>query len=206
MSYSTINLFCLLLAVVVLVSCDSGEKDNNKFQANNFTVPRDGKLSEKQLLNYIAIRQRINNQLKKREKIMLENFVTDSNATKRDTLYFDEIEKLVAEQMETSYAEYIWIKDTVITTRTSMWLKRYFEVNNKIASLLNQTLDRYNETSGSSLDKLEKQKMDNYVKEMKNELTNLQQKLELTEHEIEALSHNSAIIEKYQSEIESLDK
>lgn len=193
----------MLLVIVLVTACDSGEKHTSEFRANDFIAPHDGKLGEKQLLDYIAIRQRINKQLKKREQQKLDKLVSDTRSLDRDTLYFDEIEKSAAQTIGMSYAEYLWIKDIVINMRTTLWLDRYYEINSKIVNLLDQTLTGYENKNVPKLEQQEQQKMEVYVDEMKNELSYLQNKLS-NQNSQDALEHNRAIVEKYLKELQSL--
>lgn len=203
MNFLFTNVFRLLFVVVLLTACDSSEKNNSEFRSNVFVAPQDGKLNEKQLLDYIAIRQRINNQLKKREQQKLDQLMSDGGVSSRETLYFDEIEKSVAESAGMSYEEYSWIKDIVINTRTALWLERYYELNNKIVTLLDQTLIGYEKNKVPELNHPEQKKMELYVDEMKNELSSLQDKLS-NDNLKDAFAHNRVIIEKYLDDLEAL--
>ena len=197
------GVFRMLFVIVLLTACDSSEKNSREFHPNDFIAPKDGKLSEKQLLDYIAIRQRISNQLKKREQQKLDQLVSDNGISNREILYFDEIEKSVAEHAGMSYAEYSWIKDTVINTRTALWLERYYELNNKIVTLLDQTLIGYEEKKVPRLNHPEQKKMELYVDEMKDELSNLQDKL-TNDNLKDAFNHNRVVVEKYLKDLEAL--
>lgn len=192
----------LLLCVLLFIACD---KNNNNLASSNqkFVIPEDGILSEKQLLNYIAIRQKINIKLKLRDKQKLKSLVSKAANSNRELPYFDEIEKSVAQENGLSYAEYIWIKDTVISTRTSMWLEQYYELNNKIVSLLDQTLNRYKDTGVPALNEIEQKKMNVYVGEMKGELSGLQHKLS-NDSSTKISQHNRDLVTKYIKELESL--
>lgn len=197
-----VRLVYLLLCVLLFVACDDNENDLASSNLK-FVIPEDGRLSEKQLLDYITIRQKINNRLKLREKQKLKSLVSKETNNHRELPYFDEIEKSVAQENGLSYAEYIWIKDTVISTRTSVWLEQYYELNNKIVSLLDQTLNRYKDTGVPALNEIEQKKMNVYVGEMKGELSDLQHKLS-DDSSTKISQHNRDLITKYISELESL--
>ena len=198
----SVRLVYLLLCILVIVACDANE--NNLSSSNRkFVIPEDGRLSEKQLLDYITIRQKIKNKLKLREKQKLKSLVSKETNSNRELPYFDEIEKSVAQEAGLSYAEYIWIKDTVISTRTSIWLEQYYELNNKIVSLLDQTLNRYKDTGVPALNEIEQKKMNVYVGEMKGELSDLQHKLS-DDSSTKISQHNRDLIIKYIKELESL--
>lgn len=201
-----VQIIYVLLCVVLLGACD----DNSQTQVNpgakhDFIIPENGKLGEEQVLDYIAIQEKIKQRIKQREQQELKNLISKSPEVERNFPYFDEIEKSAALETGLSYAEYIWVKDTIIKTRTAIWLKHYYEVNNKIVALLDKTLDRYNETSTTELDKLERQKMNGYVKEMKKELSSVQNKLNDTDHQPDAGKHNSELVAKYLSQLEVFD-
>ena len=195
----------ILLLFALLGGCNN-ELDDHKpsGSAGSFSIPSDGRLTDEQVLAYLAIQQKIKHRLKQREKKQLRKLISGTPEIVRELPYYDEIEKSSAKEIGVSYSEYIWVKDTVIDTQTSMWLRRYYETNNKIIKLLGQTLNHYNENKASDLEQLERQKMNAYVKEMKKELNDLQKKLSLSNEEVAALEYNSAIVEKYRKDLEKL--
>lgn len=204
MGNSFVRFIYFLLCVLLFIACENNDYKNDLSSSKlKFQIPEDGRLTEKQLLDYIAIRQKINNKLKVREHQKIKKLISESTDSNRELPYFDEIEKSAAQEMGLSYEEYTWIKDTVIATRTSMWLERYYELNNKIVSLLDQTLNRYKDSSVPDLGETEQKKMNVYVGEMKEELSDLQHKLS-DEDSANISRHNRELITKYIKELESL--
>ena len=120
--------------------------------------------------------------------------------------YFDEIEKQVAQSHDMSYDEFLWIKDTVISTQTTMLVQEYYDLNNKIMTLLDKTLSRYEEINADISSRQEQLLMNVYVKEMKQEMINLREKIPDQRNRSEALQHNISIISKFKKELESLEQ
>lgn len=197
----------VIFIVVVLFGCE------NNFEATqrvnpviNFVVPEDGKLVKKQVTDYISIRKQVVSEANARKKTTNQSKEDEGVTIKNspEFRYFDEIEKAVANKHGMSYREYLWIKDTIITTQTRMWLQHYYEANNKIVNLLDSTLTRYRHISKDD-DKQEQQKMAGYVTEMRKELTTLKEKIPQQETETEAHAHNARLITRYKSELDALN-
>jgi len=193
---------------MLLCACNNNADtaQSSSDEIKKFVMPEHGRLEEKQVSDYITIRKQIVEQADKSVNDNQESLSTASaelSGNDKDTRYFDEIEKAVANSHGMSYAEYLWIQDTIITTRTQMWLQSYYETNNKIVALLDRTLSRYGDITKEK-DQLEQQKMDGYVREMKQELASLQAKIPRQEIEIEAFKHNSVVIAKFKSELDLL--
>jgi hypothetical protein len=199
----------LLNILVILIGCENKSEDQLvSIPISKFSVPEDGKLIVKQVEEYIAIRHRVIRELNERNRremiTLIEGEVEEQS---RDRYrYFDEIEKEEANKSGMSYKEYLWIKDTVISTQTTLWLQQYYEANNKIVSLLDKTLTRYKQTSDDKLNKEEQKIMDTHVNEMKQELNNLRKKIQVHDVESEAYAHNSAIVSTFKDALESLEK
>ena len=130
----------------------------------------------------------------------------ENNATGNERLYFDEMEKTAANASGMSYEEYLWIKDTVITTQTKLWLKQYYEANNKIVNLLDRTLTQHKPATQDSKDKDEQELMDAYVQEMKRELAGLQARINRQDKYSDSFNHNSAIIIKFAQALDAVEK
>jgi len=200
---------CIFFIVGFLGLCGC-DKDSDSSIAENslsqFVVPVDGKLQEKRVAQYITIRQQINREMKSRTGTGDDAAVSGNTEAEimLNTRHFDDIEKAVAVRNGMSYSEYLWVKETLITTQTQMWLQRYYELNNKIVNLLDGTLSRYHETSDSN-DKQERQKMDGYVEEMKQELSRLQERIPQHNKLSEAFLHNRDIVEKFKTDLDALN-
>ena len=174
-----------------------------------FHKPVDGKLSESQLIQYIAIRQEIIHEVNA-QKQAINTAATESDLSKlhERPRHFDEIEKDVANSSNMSYEEFSWIKDTVIHAGTQLLVGEYYRLNNRITTLLDQALLRYQEinreSNASGKEQGEQQIMDAYVEEMQQEIIRLRDKTTASELNTPALLHNMALVEKYQSQLDTL--
>lgn len=199
----------VFITVVSLCSCENkSEVQQASKPISTFSIPEDGKLATKQVEDYIAIRHQVVRQVNARNKAEMITLIEgEVDEESRDRYrYFDEIEKEEANKSGMSYKEYLWIKDTIISTQTTLWLQQYYEANNKIVSLLDKTLTRYKQTSDDKLDKEEQKIMDTHVSEMKQELNNLRKKIQAHDIESEPYVHNSAIVATFKEALESLEK
>ena len=209
MSAVLIRTVLILFSVVSLFGCnDNTDPQQSSIPVSKFSAPEDGKLTEKQVADYVAIRHQIIREVSARDKAEMISLIEgeDNPDNRSDFLYFDEIEKAVANAAGMSYKEFIWIKDTLISTQTTMWLQQYYELNNKIVNLLDKTLARYKEANNEKKDKDEQEIMDAHVKEMKQELTGLRGKINYQNDNTDAFVHNSAIVLKFEQALKSLEK
>ena len=200
-----IHIFLVLFTVILLGCDDDSPQQQPGKTIRDFIIPVDGKLKEDQVLDYIAIRKKIIREANARHYAR-QNSLSENDGgveNKNRPRYFDEIEQVVAEMHGMSYAEYLWIKDAVITTQTQLWLRQYYEANSRIVNLLDRTLSRYREIANGN-DKQEQNNMKAYVVEMKQELKNLKEKIPQLDNESEAFIYNSALVFKYKVELESL--
>jgi len=197
-----------LFTAINLIACtDETKPPAASISIPKFSLPPDGRLTEEQVASYISIRHQINREVKARDKedmIALLEGVENVEAT-TERRYFDEIEKAVANASGMSYDEYLWIKDTIIATRTSLWLQQYYEANNKIVNLLDKTLTGYKQAAGDKKDSEEQKLMEAHVKEMKQELSGLRDKINYQNKNSEAYTHNSGIISRYSQALESIE-
>lgn len=201
----------LLIASLTLLGCDTHtEHQNNSINIVNaeFDRPADGKLSEKQVEDYIRIRRKIISdvQLQKRAKTMTLAEQLEHSPVNTEPRYFDEIEEAAAQSFKMSYEEFLWIKDVVITTQTSLLVQQYYDLNIKIMVLLDKTLNRFEELKANDTGQQEQKIMDGYVNEMKQEMTNLQNKMADPEKRTETEQHNVKVISKFQEELETLEE
>ena len=174
----------------------------------SFQRPANGKLTEQQVADYIVIRQKIIADVKAQnlaKQMTMSEYKPDKSSA-MDLLHFDEIEMAAANSFNMSYDEFQWIKDTVITTQTKMLVQRYYDLNHKIMTLLDQTLTHYKEINTEELEQQEQQIMNSYVAEMKQEMTSLRDKITESNERPEALEHNIVIITKFQKELELLQQ
>ena len=200
-----------LIAMVVLSGCGRDaehNKDSISFSKPTFQIPTDGKLSEKQIADYIIIREsvirEVNAQKSATEMTLAE--LKENSVANPSFRYFDEIEKTGANSAGMSYNEYLWIKDTIISTQTTMLVQNYYDLNNRIVTLLDKTLTRYKEISSEKLDPQEQIKMHGYVDEMKQEMKNLRGKISDPNEKSEALKYNITIVSRFQKELETLEQ
>lgn len=205
----------LLIASLTLLGCDTHTEHQNNSINNSINIvnaefdrPADGKLSEKQVEDYIRIRRKIISdvQLQKRAKTMTLAEQLEHSPVNTEPRYFDEIEEAAAQSFKMSYEEFLWIKDVVITTQTSLLVQQYYDLNIKIMVLLDKTLNRFEELKANDTGQQEQKIMDGYVNEMKQEMTNLQYKMADPKKRTETEQHNVKIISKFQEELETLEE
>ncbi len=211
MSASQLSLTITLMVTMPFWGCDRDDYYAKKAQNNSLTSfqrPADGKLTEQQVADYVVIRQKIIADVKA-QKLAKQISMTEhrlGNSSGFDFRHFDEIEMVAADSFNMSYDEFQWIKDTVITTQTQLLVKRYYELNHRIMTLLDQTLTRYKEINTAELEWQEQQIMNGYVAEMKQEMTYLRGKITDPNARPEALENNIAMITKFTKELEALQK
>ncbi|MGD8569058.1 MAG: hypothetical protein PVJ39_13300 [Gammaproteobacteria bacterium] len=205
-----LRLSVVLLFTIVFYGCSRPADQNdgtNVTGGSTFTIPQDGKLTEKQVKYYIAIRKKVIQETKK-QKLAKQNYLAEFREHPEygnEFRYYDEIEKSAARSFDMSYEEYLWVKDTIISAQTTVMVRRYYELNNKIMHLLDKTLKRYDEINAKEQDRQERLKMDGYVKEMKSEMADLRGKIPDPDQQPKALEHNVALIAKYKKELDSLE-
>ncbi len=203
-----------MAAFTLFAFCGCNNTDDDGVTADapqqRFQKPVDGELSESQLIQYIAIRQKIIHEVNA-QKQAINMAATDSNPSKPHEpplRHFDEIEQDVANSSNMSYEEFSWIKDTVIHARTQLLVSEYYRLNNRITALLDQALLRYQEinreSNAAGKEQGEQQIMDAYVEEMQQEIVRLRDKTTASELNTPALQHNMALVEKYQSQLDAL--
>lgn len=206
-----VGVIIIVIMSVVLYGCERDVepgKDAITFYESSFQSPADGKLSEEQVVDYIVIRQKILrnvNAQKLAKKTTLEE-TADVSPVSSNVRYFDEIERQVAHSHNMSYDEFLWIKDTVISTQTTLLVQQYYDLNNRIMTLLDKTLVRYKEINSENTDQQEQLVMNGYVEEMKQEISNLRGKLPGQRERPQALEHNIIIVSKFTKEFESLEQ
>ena len=210
MSISQLPIFTIVF-MLVIVGCDRVDDYKNNVKdpvLKSFQRPANGKLTEQQVADYIVIRQKVIADVKaqKLAKQMTMSEYKPDKSSAMDLLHFDEIEMAAANSFNMSYDEFQWIKDTVITTQTKMLVQRYYDLNHKIMTLLDQTLTHYKEINTEELEQQEQQIMNSYVAEMKQEMTSLRDKITESNERPEALEHNIVIITKFQKELELLQQ
>ncbi|WP_455212769.1 hypothetical protein [Kaarinaea lacus] len=203
------------MMALIFIGCDNNDSSNNHAKNSTlapFQKPADGKLTEQHVADYIVIRQKIITDVKA-QKLAKQMTMSEYEAVRnpdKDTdikfRHFDEIEKAAAASFKKSYEEFLWIKDSIITAQTKMLVRRYYELNNKIMSLLDQTLTRYKEINAEESQQQEQQIMNGYVAEIKQELTNLRDKTTDADDGSEALEHNIIIVTKFKKELDTLQQ
>ena len=201
----------ILSVALILSGCDGINNNNETANTNSlplFQQPIDGKLTEQQVADYIVIRQKIirdvRNQKLAKQMTMAE-FKEDSDSYP-DYRHFDEIEQSAAESFNMSYEEFLWIKDKVISAQTQQLVQRYYDLNGKIVTLLDKTLERYKEINAEKLVHQEQQLMNAYVAEIKQEMSNLRAKTTNPKERPVALEYNIALVTKFKKELELLDQ
>ena len=201
----------ILMVAISLYGCGheaEHNKDSISFAKPTFQIPADGKLSVKQVADYILIREsvirEVNAQRSANEMTLAE--LKENSAAYSSFRYFDEIEKTVANSAGMSYNEYLWIKDTIISTQTKMLVQNYYDLNKRIMTLLDETLTRYKEISIEKLGQQEQLKMHGYVDEMKLEMANLRGKISDPNERSEALTYNISIVSRFNKELEKLEQ
>lgn len=205
----SIRTVLIFITAVTLCGCENkSEVQKASTPISKFSIPVDGKLTTKQVEGYIALRHQVIRKVNARNKAEMIALIEgeENEANRVNYRYFDEIEKEVANASGMSYEEYLWIKDAVISTQTTLWLQQYYQANNKIVSLLDKTLTRYEQTSDGEKNTEEKKIMDAHVSEMKQELKKLRTKIQSPDIESEAYVHNSAIVLTFKDALESLEK
>ena len=206
------SLLILVMLVLVLGGCD--RDDDHLNNANNplntlsrsFQRPEDGKLSEQQVAKYIVIRKKIIADVKTQKLAQkTANGKNEPNeSTSIDLRHFDEIEIAAAKSFDMSYAEFQWVKDAVIDTQTQMLVQKYYQLNHRILTLLDETVTRYKEINSKEPEQQERQIMNGYVAEIKQEITNLRGKIAGSDESSEALAHNIVVMTKFKKELGSL--
>ena len=209
------SLLILVMLVLVLGGCD--RDDDHLNNANNtlntlntlsrsFQRPEDGKLSEQQVAKYIVIRKKIIADVKTQKLAQkTANGKNEPNeSTSIDLRHFDEIEIAAAKSFDMSYAEFQWVKDAVIDTQTQMLVQKYYQLNHRILTLLDETVTRYKEINSKEPEQQERQIMNGYVAEIKQEITNLRGKIAEPNESSEALAHNIVVMTKFKKELGSL--
>ena len=203
-----IQIIVVFVAAIVMSGCEGYPDLDKNDSKSNFQSPKDGKLSKEQVARYIAIREKIirevNVQKSSEKKALIKS--AEHSTPSAVVRYFDEIEKQVAQSHDMSYDEFLWIKDTVISTQTTMLVQEYYDLNSKIMTLLDKTLSRYEEINADISSRQEQLLMNVYVKEMKQEMINLREKIPDQRNRSEALQHNISIISKFKKELESLEQ
>ncbi|MGD8884974.1 MAG: hypothetical protein PVF34_05095 [Gammaproteobacteria bacterium] len=199
----------LVVIVTVLLGCNK-ELETGKGQGTEvkktFRAPQDGKLTEQQVADYIVIREKVIREVKAQNQAK-KNYLAEHRkepGVGAGFRYFDQIEKSAAQAQGMSYEEFIWVKDTVITTQTTTLVQRYYELNHKIMSLLDKTLNRYEEITAENPSSPEQKKMDGYVDEMKQEMADLRGKIPELDNHPEALAHNIEVVAKFKKELDVL--
>jgi hypothetical protein len=205
---SKLLIICLAIS---LTNCDNdrvSDQNSPNLPTGTSHIPEDGKLTQTQLTKYIAIRSQIINAVEQQRRSIRTKAVPPAadSVPGVDYRYFDEIEKQASLSLNMGYSEYLWIKDTVITTQSTIQVQKYYELNNRIIGLLDNTLNRYQETNTAKFDKQERQQMTDYVDEMKQEIVRLRGKMLSPDDMPEALKHNIAIVEKYGKQLEDLEQ
>lgn len=203
-------LLCLCV-VVTLYGCEpdtvSGKSANFSPEIN-FQIPADGRLTEKQITDYIIIRQSIIRDVRAQKLAKQQTLaeLAEDSSESPDDRYFDDIEKRAALTHNMSYDEFVWVKDTIISTHTKLLVQHYYDLNNKIMTLLDKTLIRYEELNSVKPDHQEQKKMQGYVAEMKQEMAKLNEKISDVKDRPQALQHNMALVAKFQDELEALEQ
>jgi hypothetical protein len=211
MSVSPLPLAITLMVVMVFLGCDRDhhyDKNEKTSSIRSFQRPADGKLTEQQVSDYILIRQKIITVIKaqKLAKKMTMTEYKQGKSSDFDFRHFDEIELTAANSINMSYEEFLWIKDKVITAQTQLLVQRYYDLNNRIIELLDQTLTRYKEINSEELEQQEQQTMNGYVAEMEQEITNLRAKITDPNERSAALKHNIILVSKFNNELEALQQ
>jgi len=201
----------ILAMVLVLSGCDGVNNNNETANTDSsplFQQPLDGKLTEQQVADYIVIRQKIIRDVRTQKlakQLTMAEFKENSNPYP-DYLHFDEIEKSAAESFNMSYDEFLWVKDRVISAQTQQLVQRYYDLNGKIVTLLDQTLERYKEINAEKLEHQEQQLMNAYMAEIKQEMSNLRAKTTNPKERPVALEYNIALVTKFKKELELLEQ
>lgn len=199
-----------MFIVVLLCGCNANNQppqDNGKTSDIEFHPPLDGKLTEQQIMNYIQIKIWLNRQRDMPDAKSV-NIPADSVAGAKQIdqpRYYDELEKDAAKSVNMNVNEYYWVKDTIINTQSIILLQRYYQLNQKIMRLLNETLSHYKKQQTQQQKTAEKQTMNRYVDEMKQELTNLDGKVAELGSLSEAERYNIELVSRYQSQLASVD-
>jgi hypothetical protein len=197
-----------MVAVIVAAGCDSDtyyDKNSNISSITPFQRPADGKLTTQQIDSYIVIRHKIIADVKA-QKLAKKMTIANNKPDQSPGLnfrHFDEIEKIAANSFNMSYDEFLWIKDNVITAQTQLLVQHYYYLNNRIITLLDQTLTHYEEHNNDKLQQHEQKIMNGYVGEMKQEMIHLRRKISDSEEGSAALEHNIALVNKFQNELEA---
>lgn len=208
---SQVRITVVFIVVIILYGCERDAEPGNDVGTNaksTYQEPADGKLTEKQVVDYIVIRKKIIRDVNA-QKIAAKTTLEESSqksTTSSDVRYFDEIERQVAHSYSMSYDEFLWIKDTVISTQTTLLVQQYYDLNNRIMTLLDKTLTRYKEINANNNDQQEQRIMDGYVEEMKRDMASLREIMPGSNGRVEALGHNVVIISKFKNELESLEQ
>lgn len=181
---------------------------SDKLSLQAFHIPQNGKLAERQVVDYIAIRKNIIRDVKTKKQAR-QNYLAQHRKdppSGPDFPTYDEIEKSAANASGMSYEEYLWIKDTVISTQTTILVRHYYDLNNQIITLLDKTLTHYKENNTKELEQQERNKMQGYVREMKEEMAALRGNLSDAVETPQAQQHNIAIITKYKKDLDDLQQ
>jgi hypothetical protein len=197
-----------MVLVIVTAGCGSDtyyDKNSVTSSITPFQRPADGKLTEQQIAGYVVIRHKIIADVKA-QKLAKKMTIANNKPDQSPGLnfrHFDEIEKIAANSFNMSYDEFLWIKDNVITAQTQLLVQHYYYLNNRIITLLDQTLTHYEEHNNDKLQQHEQKIMNGYVGEMKQEMIHLRRKISDSEEGSAALEHNIALVNKFQNELEA---
>jgi len=215
MSSFLLRVTITLIFTITFHGCDQNDGSINHARnssLSSFQKISNGKLTERQVADYIVIRQKIIADVKA-QKLAKQMTMSEHKPERMlgkpsnfDFRHFDEIEKAAANSFHMSYDEFLWIKDAVITAQTKLLVRKYYDLNNRIMSLLDQTLTRYNEIKAEELEQQERRIMGAYVEEMRQEMTNLREKTTDANESSEALEHNILIVTKFEKELDTLQQ
>lgn len=211
----------IIITVIILSTvygCEDHDDNSNVLSRVNFQTPSDGKLSEKQIIDYLIIRRKIIQHVNAQEmqnvllgevrlgKAMWPADNSSDSTISSDVRDFAEIEKEAANSLSMSYEEFLWIKDKVISTQTKILVQQYYDLNNRIITLLDETLLDYREQNVKSNAHQKSSQMDGYVVEMRQEVHKLHRTTVESGEADETLQHNKKIISKFKKELESIEK
>lgn len=171
-------------------------ENNLVFNAKNtpsnklFVVPKDNKLSEQQLIAFINI--------KKREVQMLKNQAENSEKS------YSEVEASAIMGSGFNVDEYSWVKNKIIETGTRVMLSNFYKENEKVVSLLEKTLYKYENKKLKMNDTEEQRIISNYIKEIKGQLAPLKAKISHYTKHNNAMQHNISLYVKYNEQLDKI--
>jgi len=222
--------FAFLLAVLVLFSCgskeDKIEKEFSKkgtvdlmeeIEKDEYSPPKDGKLTEKQVEMYIAVKQeelayakqaaenlkekaeKLDDKEKQGKKPGLGDYMTAFKAM-GDVADFVTADLRAAKKLGYNAKEYQWVRETIVANTLAVWQDTTRKSSSKMYS---EMLDQLKKQRESATSEDMKKMYDQQIKSM-SEGVNEMNKVEEDER-VNVNEFNQKLLMKYKEQIQGLD-